>query len=787
MPGAATREALVSLGLTGKPRPFLHAASAWLTSRPDDDGVRLLVASNLGRLGMRTAALAQLALVRGEPARVEALHASLGALPDDRSSPEELVATARANIEALAARGLDLRHELRSWTPSGTIVRTRDGVPVRLERDLAELVRLMDAPSGAAERIRAAVGADAHTPLVIEGADPPWLLLEAWRQTPPAKNGHQPRIDLVQASLSELIDGLSMIDLREALSDPRVTVHVGPGAALSLRASLEARSDFGPPRVVLREAVRVPAEPPLDEELTRFLSNLERRNADLAKGVAGVYGPRDAAWYGRRLDRTDDPPRVVVLTSRSSTVLRHAAAGLVGALSRAGCDATLVMEPDPYLTLSSVGVRRMLIEREPDLLIVPNFPRRACSSCLPANLPYVCWLQDSMPRIFDASLGRRQGEMDFMVGCLFIDLFEHFGYPMRGCLPMPMVADPAVFHRGPISAEHARRYECEVAMASRHSETPEEYASQLLGRLAVPSSFRAAVVRAMDRATELALSASTVYLQRDVRAACREELARAVPARDAESAADMVFRGFALPMADRVLRHQALAWAAAVCERRGWRLHLYGDGWERHATLGRYARGEVPHGEELRACYRAARVHLHVSATTLVHQRVLECALSGGLPACRLHLDGLGALASRAWRRVVERGVPDSDLDIPVRSIPELAEADRLRALLGAERAPSYRLPRSKLAAVHRLRGVLSDQEDASWLVGDLAERSFWDEASLERLVERGISDGWRHAVSAEIAHRVRDQLTTDVLARRILDLVRSGLRDAARPLGAAA
>ncbi len=61
------------------------------------------------------------------------------------------------------------------------------------------------------------------------------------------------------------------------------------------------------------------------------------------------------------------------------------------------------------------------------------------------------------------------------------------------------------------------------------------------------------------------------------------------------------------PLMDRMYRHQGLEWAAQIAMRRGWRFNLYGNGWEKHPTLGRFARGSIEHGEELRAAYRAAR------------------------------------------------------------------------------------------------------------------------------------------------------------------------------------
>lgn len=63
-------------------------------------------------------------------------------------------------------------------------------------------------------------------------------------------------------------------------------------------------------------------------------------------------------------------------------------------------------------------------------------------------------------------------------------------------------------------------------------------------------------------------------------------------------------------------------------------LALFGSGWDKHPTLASHARGLVENGEELKACYQGATVHLHANEDTHHHQRVYECLASGGNIAC---------------------------------------------------------------------------------------------------------------------------------------------------------
>jgi hypothetical protein len=63
----ATREEIVRLGQAGQPWDFLPVCWQVLRVAPGDDGLRLLAAANLARLGLRTAALEELERITHPP------------------------------------------------------------------------------------------------------------------------------------------------------------------------------------------------------------------------------------------------------------------------------------------------------------------------------------------------------------------------------------------------------------------------------------------------------------------------------------------------------------------------------------------------------------------------------------------------------------------------------------------------------------------------------------------------------------------------------------------------
>jgi hypothetical protein len=75
-----------------------------------------------------------------------------------------------------------------------------------------------------------------------------------------------------------------------------------------------------------------------------------------------------------------------------------------------------------------------------------------------------------------------------------------------------------------------------------------------------------------------------------------------------------------------MFQHQTIAWLAGG----DFRLHLYGRGWNEHATFGKFARGEID-GDAMRiAVLRASRINLAANVYGVVDARVVEGVSVGG-------------------------------------------------------------------------------------------------------------------------------------------------------------
>lgn len=800
-PGRLTRADLARLAQSGRPWEFLAIGTRALAGMPGDGGLRLLVGAAFSRLGLRTAALETVAPLHDDPglrAEAQRLTTQSQRMPDDCVPVARRRERCERNLEVLARAGPDLRPALAAWLErtgleqwflarDGNIVR-RDGATgawIRLVDDVGAVASWTMPPGG---RAGGKAGAPAP-PMVLEGIDPPWMFRRLSRDLRRESDGYWPRLTVVQRDPLEFLDGLAAADLRAELGASRLDVLVGDDACRRLEALLAERIPYDLGGGMVRCAgLRSAGEPSIEDVLQRAVDAQSAACAVLAEAVGARYAGRDAAWWSRRYEDAraggGPPLRVLVPTCRFSTFVKHSSDDLCAALRAQGVVAETLVEPDDSSHLTAVAYLRAIERLEPDLVILINYPRALQGQAIPVPVPYVCWIQDAMPHLFDRAVGAAQGPLDFVVGHLYPRLFDTFGYPRERTLDCGIVASERKFSAAPVDRALAERTACDIAYVSHQSEPPERQHERLRDAFARDAGLARVIDRLRPRLEAETLRPhgleSAPGCAETVRRVIGEELGPSAP----PELVELITVGYAHPYADRVLRHQTLAWAGAIAERRGWRLALYGRGWDTHPTLARYARPELEHGEELRACYQSAGVHLHMTSHALVHPRLVECVLSGGFPLCRLHgperCEILTALLGRAGLGDT-RAAPD-----PARS---WTDTPGLLAFLAAIQRlelfePLYPLLEGALRAgtLLELAGgpgaiAAAGRHCAFEALGGHAEFFFHSPETLERrlgyVLERS---GARRALVASAAERLRERSTSERWAARILALVREEL-----------
>lgn len=819
---APTREQLLALaGVNSTPQPwrFIPAVSAALSRDPDDHLLRLLLAANLARLALRTPALEQterLLATRDLSAPIadqtRAVDGAARALPEGTIGADRRIARVERALPALAERRaidpgtlpLDEwrdRMARQEWfvTSDRNIVRrdATSGRWIRFANDRAFAAAL---PVG-----RGASGAiDPAQPVYLVGIDLPWLLMRIADLLPRTSDGWWTPILVVEPDPAAFLDGLASADRVDVFGQERLRLFVGPDAFQQLGTHLDERVAFwiGGGCFTAR-----PERQDLGERLARAVGAACARQSEEASAcrdrLRARHESRAGSYWSERYNgahpRVETGPlRVLIQTTRFSTYVQHAAADAAAAFERIGCEARLLIEPDDSTKLSSVAFLQEAERFDPDLVVLVNYTRSVLARDLPRNVPLLTWVQDAMFHLFHEAAWRDFGPNDLVYGHLHRDFFDRFGIPRAHTRPAFVPASERKFHDGPISPDLARAFACDIAFVSNHSETPEALFERYLLDARVNPAARRVVEAVEGKVRAVVADAMNGRLLARLAGAARETLVGLNLPSDAASTARLLDQ-VVYPLADRLLRHEAVGWAADLAERNAWTLRIYGNGWDTHPRFSKYAAGTLPHGEELRAAYQAAAVNLHVSLHGHQHQRVVECALSGGLPIARRTGDTINLLRKHTLG-VMSRDNEPSHCLVRNRSpwcfIAEHPEAMRFAAQL--QRLGLKARRRMYFAERAREEGPASRILDAevAWLMGDLAETTFDSRQSLETLVARAIeSPEWRSSLSHGIAGRARNRLTYTAAAREVLDLAKSvlnrGSLDRARcegsiPLGVA-
>lgn len=826
--GSISRAQLLAAGRDpgsnlGKPWTFVQLANAALGAHPEDDEVRFLLALAYTRLGLRTAAAEELGRLSPDAAAepgVAALTTVVGQLPQDQVPLAELVAQVSANLEVLARREVspvDLRHRVNAWkliAGTHTYFRARDGNLVWRTRagawkrwgDFAGEAAGFSPPHVAnpAEYGGSVPG------YVVEGIDPPHVLRRIYEQTPGTPEGYRPRIDVLQVDELEFLSGLAHADLSEILGDERVRVHAGKEGVQAWVRELEARAQVGvriaAPSVTL-SSVGVKVHPAPNAIIEQVGLQQARRYHELTIDVARLYAGRERRTLAEALEKPEGV-RVLIPTCRYSTFIRHAAADLARSLEDAGHTARILMEPDAHSHLTNVAFLHEIRAFEPDLVVQINYTRRNLGNLAPEGLPWVTWVQDAMSHLFDKAVGESQGATDFLAGNLRDDLFQFFGYARARAMHAPMVASEHKFHAGPITGAQRDRFACDLAFVSHHSQTPEAMHRVKLAEARSARWLERAIEELYPLLDELIGCAPGVRpvgqgvgmtgamgpLTRRLEGLC-ERVLTSVGQEPSDRNLAQLMSLYAHPMADRMLRHQTIGWADALARERGWSFKLFGRGWERHPTLGARAGGELTHGDDLRACYQAARAHLHVSAHTIVHQRVFECAMSGGVPLCRLQGDDLLTIEYQAAAQAVLDGVvPDRCepyqtlalgyryMGIDASAHPRTAGFVALTRSLGLPEREQVWINQVQLERLQRRKDFPGREHPVVSMLGEPESVLFCDQAALGARLRACIEDD---AHRERIRERIRERMlgfagpwvTYGSFARRLLKFVSGSLR----------
>lgn len=457
-----------------------------------------------------------------------------------------------------------------------------------------------------------------------------WRRLLAMRTT----SGYVPPIDIVEPDADVFALWLSLIEEADALRDERIAVFAGADAPEQYRKFVTDHPWRGTAMHCMTNFRPRWQPPALDKRFHESINAaIAQRTARLKDDLDARCADRDAGYWHRRFEAVSSksgPLRIAGFTTRFSSVIQHSMRDLAKAFERCGCQFQIVKQPNQYC--AAVDVIGALSANDFDLIVVIDHLRSEFAGVMPANIPYVCWIQDHMEQLLKKEAGRSVGELDLVVGHSPHVMASLYGYPLDRFLASNNLTDAHTYDDDPLPVSDLERYRCDVSYVSHGAGTPE----QLIDEIAAGSipQFRQYLLQFLELAHSRLDENGWINSQELVELMLQAELQSNHPPLSADMRRTRVYPQLAR-LYDRLFRHQALQWSAQWAESRNRRFKIFGKGWRDHPSLGRFAAGEIESGHPLRCVYQASTISLQVNGYSSLHQRLLDGLAAGAFMLCR--------------------------------------------------------------------------------------------------------------------------------------------------------
>lgn len=605
-------------------------------------------------------------------------------------------------------------------------------------------------------------------PLILLGSGDGYVLMNLARHPPELAMGRQQCIHYMEPNVGNLVACMMIHDMsgdRGPIRQARFQWWVGEDCTEQFRNAL-VETDPALPFPVANVAM-LPSGPTLAKRLDAILQDLLA--TDLRRQQRLEARDR-VARLDRLIDATSDrpsrKPRVLVLTTRQSTVLQFSAADTAEAFGRLGWDAKLVIEPTAYHTLTLPLIRDTLLKHDPDLVLQIDHFRAEHGHLFSPNVPFVNWIQDNLPNLTNPQAGAAQGPLDFSLSALGDWYVNDYGYPAANMIPIRKLTKVC---RLPEDWESDGADFVFVSNASKLPEVAADELVQFYGNFPdLAKVARGAADRLLAAYAEGQSPIGSDTVGRFVTASatdCGIDPA-ALPK---ELTIDLVER-----VANVAYRQQALGWVADLAREKGYTLELYGKGWDKHPNLAEFARGYAAYGEPLERLTRAAKINLQIVHVHCLHQRLLDGLSAGGFFLVRSHPSDL---AIPALLDFVEHHVPPQ-----VRSLAEARRVLRPELLPELERhaaANAYLADRLDLIAMARnVKSLDMLGEDNRPVPVGIEETSFSSPAELRQRAARFLPDAaLRRRVALEQRASVVEKLSYEAGMKKVVAAVHARLK----------
>lgn len=572
-------------------------------------------------------------------------------------------------------------------------------------------------------------------------------------------------VDVVEPDAARLAAAMGVADLRRPFADQRFAWYVGEQWADALAGDLiDQPTKMHPQGCCFGGEVRQDLHDAFVDIDARCVAARAERRARVAAYYEQLSDDHLVALFG---DQPPRRPRMLMVTSEFTSVLKYSTYDSADAMRALGWDVEVLVEAERWHAIGPPSIEAVLDAYRPDCVFQIDHLRYEWHGAIPARLPFVCWVQDHLANLVTPLAGPTIGERDFVLTGAVYKYVERHGYPRRQCVDMAKVSrEPVV----PASWDEDGDDLIYVSNCAQPAASILFETSQRLGEIAdarVQEIYR-------DSAAEMTrvyAAGAAIRLDGEVREIVRRIAAAPLPMEAEQFLVDTLIQR----LNNALYRHQALEWAGQLADDRGLKLGIYGSKWDKHPTLGKYARGNVEYGPALEALTRQSKVLLQLEPyACFTHQRMLDAVLAGGFTLIRSH--PINTLAIR-FRDFLDRYAPASaDSIADVRVGIDAAERSTFDGLVREMRRFDATADVVNIIRGWHRGGILGDEAHA---LPHLDEIEFDTREQLAARIERFVNDrAARCRVATAQRGAIQQRLTYKAALGRAMRRVRGLLAD---------
>lgn len=480
--------------------------------------------------------------------------------------------------------------------------------------------------------------AERGKPLFFIGMGAGYELIEFFNAQPGMYLSMKQPIYVVERSADILRLNLEIHDWKKIFSSGRVFFFVGKKIDGQLRDFF--RNALRPPSEFIF-ALRVTQQrnPPFVARIKKTVRNIaenkEKEAERLLRKTNRYYDSlSDKDWQRVFSSQRERALRILLMTSRFTTFLQYCTRDVAQGFEALGHQTRTVIEKSDTERFSLLEALRNLHSFQPDMIFGIGWLRASYGPLFHKSIPFVCWVQDMLPNLFNEQAAKTIGKRDIvLIETSYVKQRLHeLGYPDENSIYFPILTNTKFYRPMSLSKKEGQKYHCEVSYVCHSSTPPERAFTDLLARF---NDLRIKeILKIMfELVKERFYNEKDCYTPEDYEPLLLEAEEQKGSRIEDDRSKACILNEFFHKIGSAFFRQLPLERIA----NEGYDLKLYGRDWENHPRLSKYAQGPARNGQELCKIYNASQINLQVTIVCNFHPNLIDGQASGGFFLVKYH------------------------------------------------------------------------------------------------------------------------------------------------------